>query len=188
MSNDSRIRGRALFLDRDGVVNEEIGYLSRPEQVRFVDGIFDLCRRAQQHHFRLIIVTNQSGIARGLYSEEDFNALTEWMTAEFAREGVRLDRTYYCPHHPDHGVGAYRKECIDRKPGPGMLLQAAKDFDLDLEQSIFVGDRCTDMAAGVAAGVGTLLLVGNIEAGPCAEEQRVRRIANVSAVSEFLKG
>ena len=88
-------KGRALFLDRDGVVNEEIGYLSRADQVRFVAGIFDLCRRAQALGYCLIVVTNQAGIARGFYTEADFHALTQWMDAEFAREGVRLDRTYF---------------------------------------------------------------------------------------------
>ncbi len=177
---------RALFLDRDGVVNEEVGYLSRPEQVRFTAGVFELCRAAQQRGYRLIVVTNQSGIARGMYTEEDFHALTNWMVAEFAREGVQLDRTYFCPHHPEHGVGAYRKECVDRKPGPGMLMLAAKDFQLDLEQCIFLGDRCTDMAAGAAAGVGTLLLLEGLETAACPQEENFRRVASVRAAMEFL--
>ncbi len=178
---------RALFLDRDGIVNEEIGYLSRSEQVRFVDGIFDLCRRAQTLGYFLVIVTNQAGIARGLYTEEDFHALTEWMTAQFAREGVRIDRTYFCPHHPEHGVGKYRKDCPDRKPNPGMLLQAAQAFHLDLGQSIFLGDRCTDMAAGVAAGVDTLLVLAGMEPASCAQEQHIRRIANVREAMDWLR-
>lgn len=177
---------RALFLDRDGVVNEEVGYLSRPEQVRFVDGIFDLCRRAQALGYFLIVVTNQAGIARGFYTEADFHALTQWMTAEFAREGVRLDRTYFCPHHPEHGVGAYRRDCPDRKPNPGMLLHAAREFQLDLAQSIIIGDRCTDMAAGEAAGVGTLLLVEGMEPAPCAQAKGYRCIARLQEATEVL--
>ncbi|HUZ04329.1 MAG TPA: HAD family hydrolase [Acidobacteriaceae bacterium] len=179
-------KGRALFLDRDGVVNEEIGYLSRADQVRFVAGIFDLCRRAQALGYCLIVVTNQAGIARGFYTEEDFHALTHWMEAEFAREGVRLDRTYFCPHHPEHGVGQYRRDCPDRKPNPGMLLHAAREFQLDLAQSIFIGDRCTDMAAGEAAGVGTLLLLDGMESGPCVQAKSYRRMVSLKEAIEVL--
>lgn len=179
-------KARALFLDRDGVVNEEIGYLSRPEQVRFMPGVFDLCRKAQALGYRLIVVTNQAGIARGFYTEEDFHALMRWMTAEFAREGARLDRVYFCPHHPEHGVGAYRKECPDRKPNPGMLRRAAKDFSLDLAQSVLIGDRCSDIAAGDAAGIGTLLLLEGIEAEPCMHAERYHHIVSLQEALERL--
>jgi D-glycero-D-manno-heptose 1,7-bisphosphate phosphatase len=178
---------RALFLDRDGVVNEEIGYLSQPEQVRFMPGIFDLCRRAQTLGYRLIIVTNQAGIARGYYTEEDFHSLMQWMRAEFARKGVTLDQYYFCPHHPEHGVGAYRKECPDRKPNPGMLLRAAGEFDLDLAHCIFVGDRCSDMAAGRAAGVGTLVMVEGTETAACTLPERFLRVRDLQAVMGLLR-
>lgn len=177
---------RALFLDRDGVVNEEIGYLSRPDQVRFLPGIFDLCRKAQSLGYILIIVTNQAGIARGYYSETDFHILMQWMTGEFAREGIRLDRYYFCPHHPEYGVGAYRLDCPDRKPNPGMFLHAAAEFNLDLAQSIFVGDRCKDMAAGLAGGVGMIMLIDGIEKEPCDEPEKFKRAKNLLAVIEFL--
>lgn len=182
-----RVKQRALFLDRDGVVNEEIGYLWRPEEVRFLPGIFDLCRRAQALQYRLIVVTNQAGIARGMYSEEDFHSLMRWMRAEFAREGVTLDQYYFCPHHPEVGVGAYRRECPDRKPGPGMLLRAAKEFDLDLGQCVLVGDRCTDIQAGLAAGVGTLVLVEGTEPRPCDGEERLLRVQGLDAVQGLLR-
>lgn len=177
---------RALFLDRDGVVNKEIGYLSRPDQVRFLPGIFDLCRKAQLLGYILIIVTNQAGIARGYYSETEFHVLMQWMTGEFTREGVRLDRYYFCPHHPEHGVGAYRLDCQDRKPNPGMFLNAATEFHLDLARSIFLGDRCTDMVAGRAAGVGTLVLVEGQEVKPCDEPENFRRVKNLLMASELL--
>ncbi len=177
---------RALFLDRDGVINAEINYLHQPEQVHFVSGIFALCRSAQAASYKLIVVTNQAGIARGYYTEEDFHALTRWMEAAFAREGVQLDRTYFCPHHPEQGVGAYRRECPDRKPNPGMLLHAARDFSLDLTRSIFIGDRCTDMAAGQAAGVGTLLLLEGVERGDCAGGRNYRRIPTLDAALPLL--
>ena len=183
---ESRSPNRALFLDRDGVINEEIHYLHKPEQVHFVPGVFSLCHHAQKLGYKLIVVTNQAGIARGYYTEEDFHALTRWMEAAFAREGVPLDRTYFCPHHPEHGVGAYRHECPDRKPNPGMLLHAAQDFSLDLARSVFIGDRCTDMAAGQAAGVGTLLLLEGVERGNCAGVRNYQRISTLAAVPALL--
>ena len=144
---------RALFLDRDGVINEEVGYLYRAEEVRFVPGIFALCRTAQALGYRLIVVTNQSGIAREFYTTEDFEVLMTWMRGEFAREGVTLDAVYHCPYHPDHGVGKWKREHEDRKPGPGMLLRGAREFGLRLDQCVMVGDRCGDVGAAHAAGL-----------------------------------
>jgi D-glycero-D-manno-heptose 1,7-bisphosphate phosphatase len=144
---------RALFLDRDGVLNEEVGYLYRPEDVRWVEGAFGLCRTAMQLGYKLIVVTNQSGIARGMYSEADFHALMEWMAAELEREQVKVDGVYFCPYHPEHGVGEYRREHEDRKPGTGMLLRASREHGLELAQSVMVGDRCSDVAAANAAGL-----------------------------------
>jgi D-glycero-D-manno-heptose 1,7-bisphosphate phosphatase len=161
---------RALFLDRDGVLNEEVGYLYRPEDVRWVEGAFSLCRTAMELGYKLIVVTNQSGIARGLYSEADFHSLMEWMRAEFEREQVRVDGVYFCPYHPEHGVGEYRREHEDRKPGPGMLLRAAREHRLDLTQSVMVGDRCSDVAAANAAGLRKAFLLRGTETVPCPGE------------------
>jgi D-glycero-D-manno-heptose 1,7-bisphosphate phosphatase len=158
---------KALFLDRDGVINQEIGYLHRPEDVRFVTGIFDLCRTAQRLDYKLVVVTNQSGIARGLYTLADFEALMTWMRAEFAREGVTLDAVYHCPYHPVHGLGEWKREHEDRKPGPGMLLRAARDLSLDLPRSILIGDRCSDLAAARAAGLEQAFLLTGTEVQPC---------------------
>jgi D-glycero-D-manno-heptose 1,7-bisphosphate phosphatase len=158
-----------LFLDRDGVVNREIGYLFRPDQVVFTPGIFDLCRHAQALGYALIIITNQSGIARQLYSETDFHSVMDWMTEEFLRQNVRVDGYYFCPHHPEYGVGLYRKECEDRKPQPGMILKASADHNIDLKQSVLVGDRCSDIQAGTAAGIPNLILVRGTEISGCAE-------------------
>ena len=149
---------RALFLDRDGVINQDLGYVHRPEQVRFIDGIFSLCRAAQGAGFRLIVATNQSGIGRGLFTEAQFQALTLWITECFAREGVTLARVYHCPDHPTEGRGPYRRESPWRKPAPGMLLQGAADFGLDLGASAMIGDQPRDMAAARAAGLGLALL------------------------------
>jgi D-glycero-D-manno-heptose 1,7-bisphosphate phosphatase len=153
----------ALFLDRDGVIHREIGYLSKPEQIEFLPGIFDLCRSAQSRGYCILVITNQSGIARGLYSEDDFHALMHWLSDSFAQEAIRLDGYYFCPHHPEVGVGEYRKDCEDRKPNPGMILRAAREHGIDLENSILVGDRYSDLSAGAAAGVGRLVLIAGTE-------------------------
>ena len=157
----------ALFLDRDGVVNHEVGYLHHPADVRWVPGIFPLCRTAQSLGYKLVVVTNQSGIARGLYTEADFHTLMDWMRAEFLAQNVTLDAVYFCPYHPEHGVGPYKPEHSDRKPGPGMLFRAARDLSLDLAHSVLVGDRCSDVAAANAAGVAHAFLLRGTETHPC---------------------
>ena len=167
MSEITSPRSRALFLDRDGVINEEVGYLVRSQDVRFVPGLFPLLRTALELGYQLVVVTNQSGIARGLYTEADFHTLMDWMRAELSREGILLAGVYHCPYHPEHGTGAFRREHPDRKPGPGMLLRAAADFSLDLSGSLLVGDRCSDIAAGNAAGLRQAFLLAGTETGPC---------------------
>lgn len=149
----------ALFLDRDGVVNVDHGYVSRPEDCTFVDGIFELGRAANGAGLALVIVTNQAGIGRGFYSETDFRLFMEWVAEAFADEGCQLSAVYYCPHHPVDGIGAYRGECPCRKPAPGMLLRAAKDLSLNVTRSVLVGDKSTDIEAGMAAGVPRLYLL-----------------------------
>jgi len=148
-----------LLLDRDGVINEEIGYLHRIEDCRFIDGIFEMTRAFARRGFALAIVTNQAGIGRGLYSLDAFETLMRWVRDRFAHHGVTIDAVYHCPDHPSHGIGAYRRENSWRKPGPGMLLQAAADLRLDLARSWCIGDRASDLEAGRAAGVGTLVLL-----------------------------
>jgi D-glycero-D-manno-heptose 1,7-bisphosphate phosphatase len=144
---------RALFLDRDGVINHDAGYTSRVEDFHFIDGIFDLCRAARQAGYLLVVVTNQAGIGRGYYSEDDFLALTTWMRQRFVAEGAPLADVYYCPFHPEHGIGDYKQDSLDRKPHPGMLLRAAQKHSIDLKHSILVGDKDSDMQAASAAGV-----------------------------------
>jgi len=148
-----------LLLDRDGIINEDVGYLHRIEDCRFIDGIFEMAQAFAGRGFALAIVTNQSGIGRGYYGIDEFEALMRWMRHAFAAHGVTIDAVYHCPDHPTHGIGAYRRENSWRKPGPGMLLQAAADLDLDLARSWCIGDRTSDVAAGRAAGVGTLVLL-----------------------------
>lgn len=160
---------KALFLDRDGVINAEKNYVHRREDFEFLDGIFELCRAAQQQGFAPIVVSNQAGIARGYYTEADFAALTAWMLGEFAQQGVQIAKVYYCPYHPEHGVGQYKMDSPDRKPKPGMLLRAREELKIDLEHSMIVGDQATDMQAGKAAGVGTRILLSSGDADAAAQ-------------------
>jgi D-glycero-D-manno-heptose 1,7-bisphosphate phosphatase len=164
------MKQRALFLDRDGVVNHEVGYLHRVEDVRFVEGIFSLCRTAAGLGYRLIVVTNQAGIARGFYSEADFETLMVWMRDALRAEGVELDAVYYCPFHPEHGIGDYKREHEDRKPGTGMLRRGMREFGVELRQSVMVGDRCSDIAAANAAGLRQAFLISGTETNPCGGE------------------
>ena len=171
---------RALFLDRDGVVNVEIGYLHRIEDVKFMPGIFSLCRTAMRLGYRLVVVTNQAGIARGFYSESDFETLMEWMRGELRAKGVELDAVYYCPFHPEHGVGKYKQEHEDRKPGTGMLRRGVREFGVDLGESVMVGDRCSDVGAANAAGLRQMFLIRGTETTECGGEYvRVESLAEV---------
>ena len=158
---------RALFLDRDGVINREVGYLVRKEDVQFVDGIFSLCKTAQQLGYRLVVVTNQAGIARGLYTEHDYQTLMLWMSEQFRAEGIVFDGVYHCPYHPEHGLGEYKREHEDRKPGAGMLRRAARDLHISLSESVMVGDRCTDIAAAAEGSLSHAFLIRGTEPASC---------------------
>lgn len=144
---------KALFLDRDGVINVDHGYVHTPEETEWVPGIFELCAEARDAGYLLIVITNQAGIARGYYSVDDFIAYAAWMHAEFAQRQIPLLATYYCPHHPAEGGGNYRVECLCRKPQPGMILAAKERFVLKLDHSLLVGDKVSDLEAGRAAGI-----------------------------------
>ena len=149
---------RALFLDRDGVININHGYVHAPEQTDWVPGIFELVAKAHVRGYLPIVVTNQAGIGRGLYDEAAFLAYTAWMHAQFAARGTPLLATYWCPHHPEAGIGDYRVDCDCRKPRPGMLLQAIERFGIDPSRSLMIGDKQGDLDAAAAAGVPARLL------------------------------
>lgn len=150
---------RAAFLDRDGVINIDSAYLSRWEDFQFVPGSVEAMRRLQQAGYALVVVTNQSGIARGYYSEEDYQLLTRQMRAALQAQGVTLAGVYHCPHHPSGKVPALAVDCECRKPAPGMILRAAQELHLDLPHSFLVGDKESDLQAAHAAGVGRAYLV-----------------------------
>jgi D-glycero-D-manno-heptose 1,7-bisphosphate phosphatase len=143
---------RAIFLDRDGTINQDRGYIYKPEEFIFEDRAIEAISLLNQAGFIVIVVSNQAGIAHGHFSEQAVDDLHQWLSGQLALHGARIDAFYYCPHHPD-GQSPYRKQCNCRKPAPGMLLQAAADFSIDLASSWMVGDHQSDMAAGIAAGV-----------------------------------
>jgi D-glycero-D-manno-heptose 1,7-bisphosphate phosphatase len=150
----------AAFLDRDGVINLDRGYVSRAEDFEFVTGVFEGAAALQRLGFALVVITNQSGIGRGLYSEIDLLALNRWMSGQFEQHSVHIDGVFYCPHHPTEAFGRYRCECDCRKPAPGMLLRAACELNLDLTRSAMFGDRVSDLQAAAAAGVPLRYLLG----------------------------
>ena len=155
---DAPSRSRALFLDRDGVINVNHGYVHTVNNFEFIDGIFNLARTAHTNGFKIVVITNQSGIGRGLYSEQQFHQLTSWMCKEFLNAGVPIEKVYFSPYHPTEGIGKYKKDDFSRKPNPGMILQAQYELDLDLSDSILIGDKDSDIQAGMAAGIGLNIL------------------------------
>lgn len=152
------MKQRAILLDRDGTLVQPRRYPSRPEDLRIYHGITPYLRGLQSAGFRLVVITNQAGIARGYLTESDLERMHTYLKAELAKEGVRLDSIYYCPHHIEGIVKEFAVNCACRKPQPGMLLQAAADLNLDLQRSWFVGDILDDIEAGNRAGCRTILV------------------------------
>ncbi|HOU03599.1 MAG TPA: HAD family hydrolase [Bacteroidales bacterium] len=139
---------KALFLDRDGVINHDRGDIFTNEDFIFNEEIFDICREYSDNGFLIIVITNQARIAKGIYTEEDFLKLTSWMVEQFRNRGILISRVYYCPHHPD-----FTGPCSCRKPEPGMLMRAISEFDLDISECVLLGDKETDLEAGRRAGI-----------------------------------
>lgn len=157
---------KAGFLDRDGVINVDHGYVYRWEDFEFVPGAIAGMRRLQQAGYALVVVTNQSGIARGMYGEADFQRLSRRMAEHLAEQGVRLAAIEHCPHLPEAQVAAYRRHCDCRKPAPGMLLRSAAAQGLDLAGSVMFGDKPSDLEAAAAAGLGQGFLLAQNGEGP----------------------
>lgn len=151
---------RALFLDRDGVINVERDFVYRREEFDFQHGIFEIVRLARASKLKVFVVTNQSGIARGYYSQSDFWSLTDWMCTEFAARDAPITKVYHCPFHPDHQSEEFASFATWRKPEPGMFLQAEADFAIDLPGSLMIGDRSSDAFAARRAGIENIMLLG----------------------------
>ncbi|MCI7353466.1 MAG: D-glycero-beta-D-manno-heptose 1,7-bisphosphate 7-phosphatase [[Actinobacillus] rossii] len=149
---------KAIFLDRDGTLNIDHGYVHEIDDFQFITGSIEALQELKKLGYLLVLVTNQSGIARGYFTEEQFLTLTEWMDWSLADRGVDLDGIYYCPHYPE-GIGEFRQDCDCRKPKAGMLLQAIKELNIDPAQSFMVGDKIEDLQAGIAAKVRSKILV-----------------------------
>ncbi len=139
---------KALFLDRDGVINHDKGDIFSNEDFIFNEEIFEICRGYLDKGFLIIVITNQARIAKGIYTEADFLKLTSWMVEQFRNRGILISRVYYCPHHPD-----FTGPCSCRKPEPGMLMRAISEFDLDIRECVLLGDKETDLEAGRRAGI-----------------------------------
>jgi len=153
-SNNKR---KALFLDRDGTINIDQNYICRVEDFEFQPGIFDLISHYLNQGYLLFIITNQSGIARGFYTEEDYQKLTNWMLTRFKEKGIEITKVYHCPHHPD-----FTGDCECRKPKPGMILQAIEEYNLSPVNSMLIGDKKRDILAGKNAGIGKNLYIQDL--------------------------
>ncbi len=149
---------KIVFLDRDGTINEEVEYLHRPSDVVILPGVTAALKRLKEQGFHLVVVTNQAGVARGYYSESDVDQLHEYMNRLLAEDGAEIDRFFYCPHHPVHGIGAYKQSCHCRKPDIGMFEMAEKYFHVDKSHSYMVGDKLLDTEAGHNFGVSSVLV------------------------------
>lgn len=145
-------RNRAVFLDRDGTINVERQFLHRPEEFHFIPGAAQAIRLLNDAGYRVIVVTNQSGIARGYFDEAAVNRLHRYIDGELTRFGASIDAYYFCPHHPEYSIDDNGKTCGCRKPLAGMLFKAAADFSLDLSASFIIGDKLADVQAGINAG------------------------------------
>ncbi len=144
---------KALFLDRDGVINYDYGYVGKIENFDIRKEIFNICLEAQKFGFIIIVITNQAGIGRGKFTLKDFLDVAEFMIQEFEARHIYLTAIYFCPYHPTHGIGYYLKDSIDRKPNPGMLIRAISSYNVDPEKSIMVGDKKSDKMAARKAKV-----------------------------------
>lgn len=148
----------AVFFDRDGTINEEINYLSSIEQFQFIDGAVEAIKLLNDTGLLAVVITNQAGVARGFYDEARVQEIHEFMEKQLQSSGARLNGIYYCPHHPTAGLGKYKIDCTCRKPKPGLLKQAATNLKIDLEKSFIVGDKLSDLQAGLAVGCKTILV------------------------------
>lgn len=177
MINSSDLK-KAVFLDRDGTINVEKNYLYKIEDFEFIDGVLKALRELSDAGFLLIIITNQSGIARGYYTEKDYETLSSWLLTTLAENGINISASYFCPHLPDASVEKYRRVCTCRKPNTGLFDQAVKDFDIDLSKSFAIGDKIRDLAICEKSGCKGFL-IGNNEKSEILEKVRNGKFTNI---------
>ncbi len=179
-------KNKAVFLDRDGTINIEKNYLYKIEDFEFIPGAIEGMRLLQENGFLLVIVTNQSGIARGYYKEDDFFVLNSWMMKELDKRGVHISAIYYCPHHPDAIVPEYRKKCLCRKPQIGMFESAIEELNIDLSQSIAIGDKLRDCEIARTTDC-TGYLIGTGEPSEIIEEVKMKKYRNIQYADNLLE-
>ena len=173
---------RAVFLDRDGTINADKNYLYRAEDFEFLPGAVEALKLLQDSGYLLIIITNQSGIARGYYTEDDFRTLTEWMLGRLKEAGVNIARVYYCPHLPDAKIPEYRKICTCRKPETGLFEQAIRDYDIDMAESYAIGDKMRDCAICEKTPCRGFLIGGK------SDSERVKTVSSLLEAAKIITG
>ena len=173
---------RAVFLDRDGTINADKNYLYRAEDFEFLPGAVEALKLLQDSGYLLIIITNQSGIARGYYTEDDFRTLTEWMLGRLKEAGVNIARVYYCPHLPDAKIPEYRKICNCRKPETGLFEQAIRDYDIDMAGSYAIGDKMRDCAICEKTQCRGFLIGGK------SDSTRVKTVSSLLEAAKIITG
>ena len=151
-------KNTAVFLDRDGTINEEVGYLDSLDKLKIIPSAYEAIRLINESGMKVVVISNQAGVARGFFTEDFVKITHEHLQTALCQEGAYIDNFYYCPHHPTEGIEPYRKDCNCRKPAPGMLLRAVQDLNIDLTRSYLVGDRFNDMEAGKKIGVRGILV------------------------------
>ncbi|MBI3418610.1 MAG: HAD family hydrolase [Proteobacteria bacterium] len=151
---------KAVFFDRDGVLNADTNYPHLPEHIQWIPGVFEAVKAANEAGYKVFVITNQAGVGRGLYTESHVNALHRWMREEFKKHGAAIDDFAYCPHHPTEGQGIYRVECECRKPKPGMLRELIARHGVNAAESLLIGDRDSDLQAAKAAHIQGCLFTG----------------------------
>ncbi|MBI4534932.1 MAG: D-glycero-beta-D-manno-heptose 1,7-bisphosphate 7-phosphatase [Ignavibacteriae bacterium] len=174
-----------MFIDRDGTLNEEMDFIRTPDDLKLINGAAASVRKLNERGLATVVISNQSGVARGYLTEEDLARIHEKLIQELSREGASVDRIYYCPHHPTDGNAPYNNDCECRKPKPGMLKRAEKDLGIDLRKSFVVGDSVVDMQAGAAVGATTILVLTGY--GKNTNEERKRGNISVDVVVESIQ-
>jgi D-glycero-D-manno-heptose 1,7-bisphosphate phosphatase len=149
---------RAVFLDRDGTIIEDVGYLDDCSRIKFLPRVSEAIKLLNKSGFKVIIVTNQAGVARGYFTEDTVKEINRYTQESLAKQGAFIDKIYYCPHHAEGTIEEYKKDCNWRKPNPGMIEEAAREFEIDLENSFAIGDKSIDIEAGRRAGCKAILL------------------------------